>query len=165
MSSQAPPDEHPCSGCPFLDLGHRYPVGDVRDPWRRMPELFAAAQLIFGRPFYNHTSKSRQHGEKLLRHYCRVQRSKYGACTRKRSLICREIVLEALTFAATADGTGNRIARAWSSIRRAVNSEESHARLVPTIVQRGDVLLDQEEEGDVREYAIPVVRFKQVPLA
>ena len=75
-------DGLPCSTCPILDLGTVYPVKDARDPWRRMPKLFLLSVRLFGPSMNSHRSRTRLRLEKLFGHYCKVQRQKYGPCTR-----------------------------------------------------------------------------------
>lgn len=148
-------NDHPCSECPFLDFGHKYPVRDDRDPWRRMPACFDAARRVFGPGMFNHQSKLRLRAEKLLGHYCRVQREKYGPCTRRRSLICQQIVADALNTAGrqAPDGPA-RIAYATQGLRRAVNDEATSERMKATVVK-----------ADLGVLKMPPITFREVPAA
>lgn len=146
-------DGLPCSGCPFLDLGTRYPVGDVRDPYRRMPDVFRALRGLYGDGMMRHTGRTRVRIEKLLKHYCTVQRSRHGLCTRRRSLLCQRVVLDAIAHGRTAPSHGDRYAYVQQSLKAAVNDERTNELMKSTVVDRQAVALD------VRDL------FREVPAA
>lgn len=129
------PNGFVCSRCPLLDLGVKLEPRDPRDPWRRMPRAFQIARATFGNGFYNHRSPLRVRVERLLGHYCRVQREKYGPCSSRRIPICHRIVEEALAQGAEGTTEGRRIAFAQWSLKNAVNDPDTHALLKPTVIR------------------------------
>lgn len=134
MSSS--PEHLPCSKCPVLDLGRRYPPGDERDPWRRMPDLFEAARRIFGGVWYNHQSKTRVQTEQSMRRYCQLQRHRYGLCTMARSRACQRLLQGAVEASA---GGRSRHAMLHYQLVQVVNREETHAAMKATVARPPDV--------------------------
>ena len=122
-------DGLPCSRCPILDLGTKYPVGDQRDPWRRMPAVFSAALNVLGRSMYRHESRARVDGERRLGHYCRIVREKHGPCNGKRITLCQVSLVNSLEYAAKAE---HPWPAAQACITRLVNDDGHHERLKAT---------------------------------
>ena len=146
-------DDLPCSNCPLLDLGVQYPVNDERDPWRRMPAVFGAARRVFGGAMFKHDSRPRARAEHLLGHYCRVQREKYGSCTRRRSTLCQGIVKLAFDHAASAPAD-QRYAYAQAALKRAATSDDTDALLKPTVIRK--------PSGPLR---MPPITMREMPVA
>lgn len=147
-------DGLPCSKCPLLDLGTKYPEKDLRDPWRRWPEHFAEAKRAFGPGMFNHSAALRLRIERLLGFYCRRQREAHGPCTGKRVKVCQRVTLEALRGSREGSTEGKRIAFAQAGLRRAINSDETHALLKATRIA--------PSTPDLR---MPPITFKEVPAA
>ena len=124
--------DHPCSGCPVRDLGHIFPKGDLRDPWRRWPDVFAALVDLFGPAMMNRSSRTRLRVERLIRHYSDVQRSKTGLCTRRRSRVCHDLILDAVRHGFSAPTKAERYAYVQQALKRLVNDEETHALMLAT---------------------------------
>jgi hypothetical protein len=125
-------DDRQCSGCPVRDLGTIWPPGDPRDPWRRWPDVFAELVDLFGPAMMNRSSRTRLRIERLIRHYSDVQRSKAGLCTRRRSRVCHDLILDAVRHARTAPTKADRYAYITQALRRLVNDEETHALMLAT---------------------------------
>ena len=128
-------DGLPCDRCPILNLGEKYPVGDERDPWRRMPNLFIRAQALFGRGMFNHASKSRLELERRMGHYCRVMRERHGPCSTNRMRLCvtelGRVLYEAKESTELLD---QRRARAYARITWLANDDTHHERVKATRV-------------------------------
>lgn len=131
-----PPDDGlPCDRCPILNLGEKYPVGDSRDPWRRMPNLFIRAQALFGRGMFNHASKSRLELERRMGHYCRVMRERHGPCTSQRMRLCVASLGDVLYSARNdTELLDQRRAYAYARITRLANDDDHHERVKVTRV-------------------------------
>ena len=148
------PDSLPCSTCPILDLGTVYPVKDGRDPWRRMPRLFQLSVKLFGPSMNSHSSRTRLKLEKLFGHYCKVQRQKYGPCTRARARVCAGILQDAVSHGLSADTRPERHAFVTHALRTAVNDDRTSERMKATMVAR-----------PTPQLAMPPITFRAVPAA
>jgi hypothetical protein len=147
-------DGLPCSTCPILDLGTVYPVKDARDPWRRMPKLFLLSVRLFGPSMNSHRSRTRLRLEKLFGHYCKVQRQKYGPCTRARAKVCAGILQDAVSHGLSADSGPERHAFVTHALRTAVNDDRTAERMKDTMVAR-----------PTPQLAMPPITFREVPAA
>ena len=125
-------DGHPCSTCPLLDLGHRYPTGDTRDPWRRMPGLMRQLVNLFGPAMYNHAAPTRLRIEKLLGFYCRRTREAHGHCNRERIELCGQAVLAAIKHGEDANTDGECRAYVQQALKTAVNDPVLYENLKKT---------------------------------
>lgn len=121
-----------CSTCPVLDLEHEYEPNDPNDPWRRMPRVFNALGRYFGGAFYSRTSRTRRMMVKLVSHYCRVQRQKYGPCNRKRMRVCAGVILDAVEQS-NYPGVRNRHAMFRTKLELITNADETHEAMLQTI--------------------------------
>jgi hypothetical protein len=148
------PDEHPCSKCPILDLGHRYPVRDPRDPWRRMPKMFQLCVRIFGPQINSHESLTRLRLEKLFGHYCKTQRSKYGPCTKARTHVCARVLLDAVQHGHEAPDRPRRYAYVTHALRTTVNDDSTHLAMKETVVAKPEPTM-----------TMPPITFREVPAA
>lgn len=119
-----------------------------------MPRLFAVARSLYGPAMFNHGSRTRLRLEKLMGHWCRVQRTKYGPCTKKRARVCARILNESLAHGLEAPDRPARYAYVQQALKRAVNSEETHAALKATVVQPA-----------TPDLALPPILFREVPAA
>lgn len=131
-------DDLRCSRCPLLDLGVQYPVGDERDPWRRLPAHFQQLKSILGNSAMNHKSPLRLRTEKLLAFYCGRQREAHGKCNNERVRLCSGITLAALADASKAPSKAERIAHLQAGLRRTINSDDTHRRLKATRQKSSD---------------------------
>lgn len=122
-------DQLPCSRCPILDLGTRYPVNDKRDPWRRMPVIFAGALKVLGGGMMAHESRTRENVERRLGHYCRITREKHGPCNGKRIHVCQDALAAGFQAAQHAE-------RPWpfaqACITRLTTDDRHHENLKAT---------------------------------
>ena len=127
-------DEHPCSKCPFLDLGHVYPVKDERDPWRRLPRIFQTCVRVFGPQINAHHSKTRLRLEKMFGFYYATQRQKYGPCTKRRAELCERIVFDAVAAGFDAPDRPRRYAYVTHRLRTVVNDDSTCEAMKETVV-------------------------------
>lgn len=125
-----------CSKCPLLDLGVQYPVGDDRDPWRRIEKRggdhFKLAKKIIGGAMFNHKGKQRLQVEKLLAFYCGRQREAHGQCTNERVRLCLGITRTALVDATHAPTKDKQMGYLLHGLRQAINSDDTHAKMKAT---------------------------------
>lgn len=134
LTAPTPPDDGlPCSRCPILDFGEKYPEHDARDPWRRMPRMFLKAQALFGQSMYAHKGRSRIELEKRLGHVCRVTREKHGPCGTARIKACVTAFQGQLDRARTeAPDKQKRRSFAYAGITRLANDDDHHAQMKAT---------------------------------
>ncbi len=131
--AEIPDDGLPCDRCPILNLGEKYPVHDPRDPWRRMPRMFARAQALFGRSMFAHKGKSRLVLEQRMGHYCRVMRERHGPCGSPRMRLCISALGEVLDWARhDTELMDARRAKAFGGITALVNNDTHHERMKAT---------------------------------
>ena len=131
--SPPPSDDLPCDRCPILNLGVKYPVGDSRDPWRRMPKLFLKAQALFGRSMFAHTGKSRVELERRMGHYCRVMRERHGPCNTDRMRLCATALGGVLDWARhDTEQMDKRRAKAFGGITALANDDNHHEQMKAT---------------------------------
>ncbi len=146
-------DTLPASPCPVLDLGVKYPRGDLRDPWRRMPALFQAARSVFGSGMFNNDGRLRLRVEQLMGRYCSRQRTAYGPCTRKRSQVCQCILLKAVEHGREGGSTPQqKLAYAQAELARTVTSDETDRKLKATVVK-----------ADLGKLRMPPITFQEPP--
>ncbi len=82
----------------------------------------------------NRQGRTRLRIERLLGHWCKVTREKHGLCTRRRSLICRDVLAEALDAAKGVSGP-ERYAIVQARLKAAANDDRLYDRLKATRVQ------------------------------